>query len=166
VEEPSIPSQILQSVHSASVLLTYTLYHHATTMSDSRVPRAYPRPLLLLQNFAFSIVSAQFGGRGAGRSSESSELNTATPPSNTSSATMSVSANFTAFSRIQESVNLFFTAVFTFELALNLYAYWFRPIFKNGWVRTCTTITRAVNIESSAVSYQLLHTSFFDHSPC
>jgi hypothetical protein len=36
-------------------------------------------------------------------------------------------------SAAQDSFNLFFTIVFTVELALNMYAQWFRPFFSDGW---------------------------------
>ena len=36
-------------------------------------------------------------------------------------------------SAAQDSLNLFFTIVFTVELVLNLYAQWFQPFFSDGW---------------------------------
>jgi hypothetical protein len=36
------------------------------------------------------------------------------------------------FAPIQEPANLFFTAAFTLELLLNLYAHWLRPFFTDA----------------------------------
>ena len=36
-------------------------------------------------------------------------------------------------SAAQDSLNLFFTIVFTVELVLNLYAQWLQPFFSDGW---------------------------------
>jgi hypothetical protein len=97
-----------------------------------RVPRSVNGSLtrtlcVLLQNFAFSITTAQYGGDG-----HSTASNITTSTSIASATALSTAISSSDFSRIQESVNLFFTAVFTLELILNVYAHWLWPFFQNG----------------------------------
>jgi hypothetical protein len=42
-------------------------------------------------------------------------------------------AGGTAFGRVMDASNLFFTAVFTVELAINLFAHWLKPFLCNPW---------------------------------